>query len=367
MKKTLLLSAALMGSMCMFAQDQGTDITPANYYFNNCREIPWYSTLTTNANIPAPVWSQNPGLSAEWNNGLIAIASAGQAEGNFQAMLDATSLIDLGGDVGVVFCFAGNKSNIKEKLAELYPDGDYSNMAVQGDGGVAGWNYNFFTDPENTPTVSEGYIHFKMVLNVYQPDNKTGAVVFQNLYQVDNQGNNNTTVGEEKTNEANTPGTGIDSSEFVKRYEDDNEPELDDDDNMIWDPTQWLVYEYDFNVPDPDEDGKIATPARIKFQTIAGGDMKNYALFIKELSFTWRTGEPQIVGERLKTYVTLNPDPKGDVTELPAVDSGAVNSISTDLNAPVEYFNLQGVKVANPENGIFIRKQGKKTSKVIIR
>ena len=35
-------------------------------------------------------------------------------------------------------------------------------------------------------------------------------------------------------------------------------------------------------------------------------------------------------------------------------------------NAPVEYYNLQGVKVARPENGIFIRKQGSKTTKVVL-
>lgn len=35
-------------------------------------------------------------------------------------------------------------------------------------------------------------------------------------------------------------------------------------------------------------------------------------------------------------------------------------------NAPVEYYNLQGIRVANPENGIFIRRQGNKTTKVIL-
>lgn len=38
-----------------------------------------------------------------------------------------------------------------------------------------------------------------------------------------------------------------------------------------------------------------------------------------------------------------------------------------DENAPVEYFNLQGVRVANPENGLFIVKQGNKVSKQVIR
>ena len=35
-------------------------------------------------------------------------------------------------------------------------------------------------------------------------------------------------------------------------------------------------------------------------------------------------------------------------------------------NAPVEYYNLQGVKVVNPENGIFIKKQGNKVTKVVL-
>ena len=37
-----------------------------------------------------------------------------------------------------------------------------------------------------------------------------------------------------------------------------------------------------------------------------------------------------------------------------------------DVNAPVEYFNLQGVRVANPENGLYIRRQGSKVEKVFL-
>ena len=43
-----------------------------------------------------------------------------------------------------------------------------------------------------------------------------------------------------------------------------------------------------------------------------------------------------------------------------------VEDTMVDENAPVEYYNLQGVKVANPENGIFIKKQGGRTSKVVL-
>lgn len=44
----------------------------------------------------------------------------------------------------------------------------------------------------------------------------------------------------------------------------------------------------------------------------------------------------------------------------------AVDQIGvTDGDAPVEYYNLNGVKVDNPANGIFIRRQGSRTSKVV--
>lgn len=46
---------------------------------------------------------------------------------------------------------------------------------------------------------------------------------------------------------------------------------------------------------------------------------------------------------------------------------GAVNDIEVaDENAPVEYFNLQGIRVANPGNGLFIKRQGGKATKVAL-
>lgn len=55
--------------------------------------------------------------------------------------------------------------------------------------------------------------------------------------------------------------------------------------------------------------------------------------------------------------------------EIPA-SSGSQTSleeISSEQNAPVEYFNLQGIRVDNPENGLYIRRQGSKIQKVVIR
>ena len=45
----------------------------------------------------------------------------------------------------------------------------------------------------------------------------------------------------------------------------------------------------------------------------------------------------------------------------------AVEDIVVDNNAPAEYYNLQGVRVANPANGTYIRVAGGKATKVYVR
>lgn len=44
-----------------------------------------------------------------------------------------------------------------------------------------------------------------------------------------------------------------------------------------------------------------------------------------------------------------------------------IADIEADMNAPVEYYNLQGVRVAEPAAGMYLRRQGGKVSKVVIR
>lgn len=48
------------------------------------------------------------------------------------------------------------------------------------------------------------------------------------------------------------------------------------------------------------------------------------------------------------------------------LEKSGVENIDLDLNAPVEYYNLQGVRVMNPENGLYIRRQGNTITKVIL-
>ncbi len=49
-------------------------------------------------------------------------------------------------------------------------------------------------------------------------------------------------------------------------------------------------------------------------------------------------------------------------------DAGIANVVvDNNENAPVEYFNLQGVRVDNPAAGLYIRRQGNKTTKVLVK
>ena len=50
---------------------------------------------------------------------------------------------------------------------------------------------------------------------------------------------------------------------------------------------------------------------------------------------------------------------------VPDNTGGTTNLVIDNNDCAVEYYNLQGVRVSNPENGIFIRRQGNKTIKVI--
>ena len=61
------------------------------------------------------------------------------------------------------------------------------------------------------------------------------------------------------------------------------------------------------------------------------------------------------------------PTAKLFVTNFTKVETDSVIGIEAGDNAaPVEYYNLQGVRVDNPTNGIFIRRQGSKAQKIVL-
>jgi hypothetical protein len=48
-------------------------------------------------------------------------------------------------------------------------------------------------------------------------------------------------------------------------------------------------------------------------------------------------------------------------------NTNAIENVAVDANAPVEFYNLQGVRVANPTNGIYVKRQGNTATKVLVK
>lgn len=96
-----------------------------------------------------------------------------------------------------------------------------------------------------------------------------------------------------------------------------------------------------------------------------GDEALLYNQFTNEQYYNVVTVTP---GENKTVYavVTLY---KGAPQLYPVKVDGAtsVAGIEIDANAPVEYYNLQGVRVANPENGLYIRRQGNTATKVLVK
>ena len=71
----------------------------------------------------------------------------------------------------------------------------------------------------------------------------------------------------------------------------------------------------------------------------------------------------------LKLNLVNGPRKDAEVTVYPTIIDwqGGVSEIIADQNAATEYFNLQGVRVANPENGLFIKRVGNTVTKVLVK
>lgn len=66
-------------------------------------------------------------------------------------------------------------------------------------------------------------------------------------------------------------------------------------------------------------------------------------------------------------YGDGNDDGALKIVLTPLHEAGIEDVEAADADAPVEYFNLQGQRVAEPAAGLYIKRQGKTVSKVVIR
>ena len=80
-----------------------------------------------------------------------------------------------------------------------------------------------------------------------------------------------------------------------------------------------------------------------------------------------KTGNAYSIGAGKYNFVcTVAADGETATLKVTAATDG-IADITADENAPVEYFNLQGVRVAEPTTGLYIRRQGGKAAKVYVK
>ncbi len=107
------------------------------------------------------------------------------------------------------------------------------------------------------------------------------------------------------------------------------------------------------------------------------GSYWTYEFVNGEVKFTNVLNPTCIIGQSKGNqgtwYTNVAPANAPEEYNLPALykkaGSSAIAAVEADVdaNAPVVYYNLQGQRIANPENGLYIRVQGSKVEKVAIR
>lgn len=351
MKQILLSLAMLMTAGSAFAQD--VDVTPSKYkYAGKEIGVEVIDSFFHGSNIAAPC---DELIKKKYDNGMFVV-TGGQfnnpAQPYAKDLQAGTSIVDLGGEVGKVLCINGANSKFNEKYNVKFP---------QCTGTLNWFNFNWFMDPKNTPTISgkevsdaTRNIRVRLVLNVYS--NKPGEAdnIINAAYMVSNQGN----VMPAESNKATA--VAITTGEFIERYVDDGSPVLDDKENYIYDPTKWMVYEWDTYCPTP-VDEQTGVPLRLKME-MNQGNLAGCTVFIKEVSFIkLADSSERIAGnKRSKTFQTLK---QAVATGISSINASASNGVK-------EIYTLNGTRVnagTQLGQGLYIVKEGGKTTKMVIK
>jgi hypothetical protein len=382
MKKLLLIAAlAMTVSSSVFAITE-EDITPAGYSFSKLTTFAASPFTFTGANIGVPVWTTCKGAD-NYHDGMLVIGGgqfANTAQPYYKDACAGISIVDLGGEVGKVFAMSGVNSKVNDKLKELYN----VDMQIPSCTGSLNWfNLNWFTDPNNTPksataagangVPTDCNIRVRLVMNVFANTlGETNAIVNKS-YAVSDQG------GINPVNDNTAAKTEIFSGEFCKYYADDpTTPEEDANGNLIWDPTRWLVYEFDTWCPANSEDGTTFSPLRLKME-FNQGNFASATVFIKEISFSKITdNDAPIVNTRSHTWKTYQLTPATGIQRVTS-DNGTVQFTKEGNNvkfaAPTTVYTADGRKVAEAKeganvglnSGIYVAKSGKSNVKFVVK
>lgn len=350
--RTKILLLSFFVTVCGLSVSAQTDITPSRYVFAN-QPVGQYKFEAVNAGANPPAGWAVP--VENFNNGYIVVAGGPPVftaldAAQPAAIQEGINIVDLGGNVGKVFCMRGKTST--------YPVG-----TAMGAGYAGAWyNLNFYFDKSVTP-VNET-VRVRLVFSISENViSATGSALGK--FYTSNWQNNVSPVTAEIPS--------IFPSDFFQATDEDGDPMPNDDGEAYYDPTKWEIYEFDTKVPEI-----TGNPNRLKIEI--GGTAGNMTLFIKEMTFTKNpVGEPIV-----RQLLTLAPDVNTAVKAVKneqlqiSVTGNNVQVFNVNTGTEVNVYTVAGqlaksfVSTSNNEsfnldNGFYIVKAGNRTSKISVR
>lgn len=360
MKKNYLF-ALLLSCATTFGALAQVDVTPSRYVFANQPE----GKYKIDANSPNN-WNAPPSWGALdvngdnlYNNGFVAIAGGPDISGEHPAdnplhvaMYDGINIVDLGGDVGKCLVIQGGESK--------YKIGKSMGAEYKGNG----FNLNLYSGSFNKDEKhSRTKFRVRVVFSIADNEPNPSASALTKMYFVTYTGN---PIDHDKQSNKDFP------SKFFALQENGLYVE-DDDENFIYDPTIWEIFEYDIEVDD--------FPVRLKMEF--DKNLSGSTVMIKEIKFI---KNPNTALQN-KTDIKYNPTKKPSGIFNPTVQTDPlrysiyqnnVRFYDLEQGDNVRIYNLNGQEISTIEarskemdinlaSGFYIAKSKNKVAKIVVR
>lgn len=379
MKKFLLLSASVV--IALSAAAELTDATPKAYNFNSGLPIPFVNAYQDSewGNMPwnpsAFFYTNHPEL---YKDGLVLMIGP-QFQTNYDGILKGINVVNLGEEIGNVLVINRPGSGIKQALKDATGyDYDIPDMEAEPGFIIPLWH----SDPDNSMGEEgvENNLRIRIVLNVYQPNLNLTEAAFKPYMQTGSNGtyeflDNNAPRevysgdfaklwGEEESENGRI--------DFDNATSDDLDKYTDDNDNYVWNPNRWMVYEWD--VP-----GMSGDEAPVKIKMELDGAAAQAAIMIKSIQFLLKDsneeGIPVLTRRKTWQYYEYG-EPSASIN---TVTADAVEALNVTVNGnavsfaePAAVYTATGVLVAkgtevNLSNGFYVAVAGNKTAKFVVK
>ena len=324
MKKVLLFAVMAAVSVGINAQ---TDFTPDAYKFSQRQVGEKLIMQHVDANWNTPPMS-SAAIEEEAPNGGFVTLNASQ---DVNVGMNATCIVNLGGDVGHVLAITGASM---EGLNEAYAAAGIGAVENEPEAGVGSLQINMYTDPSSTPPAA--IVQADIVVNAWANNTAPDQAIWANYYYM--------TAANDVTplNANNWPGNALYITDFCQ-YDEEGDLVEDDDEMAIYDPHRWLRLTTLIKTLAKDtEEWPYSNAVKAKLWT--GGSFGNVVLFIKELTFKTtdydkESEEFTSQTDHQRSYEVWNPDPQ--------MVSNAIKTVQTAAKFDVQ--NGQFVSLENAE------------------